>query len=1269
MTHNLKCLSLNVNGIRDYHKRKDVFNYLRGKNAQIIMLQETHLKTEEENIVRAMWGYDCILNGDSTNSNGVGIFFNTNFQYKIHKVTRDLEGKYIVLDIEILSKRYSVINLYGPSDRDCPAFFEDVLDKLENMNNESIIVGGDWNVIPDMGLDTHNYRGGNRPRARAKITEMTEIMNLTDVWRDLHPNDRKFTWRRFNSAQRGRLDYFIISKDLIQNNACAAIEPGYRTDHSIITLEINLSNTNQRTRTHWKFNNSLLRDDKYIEEIKRMIHNVKAQYCALVYNIDRLDSIDSERLELQINDALFFDTLLMEIRGKTIAYSSFKKKETGKIEKRLISEIDELEKRPNIDDTFELLESKKEELQNLRKNKIDGMILRSKTKWSIEGERNSKYFCNLEKRHYTDKSFSTLERNDGEITNDPKVIKEEVLNFYETLYRSREQSIVGADPMANLEGPSLTQSDRDKTEGLITLEEAGKALKKMKNGKSPGLDGYTTEFFKFFWRDIGTFLVRSINYGFHKGEMSVTQRRGVITCIPKENKPKRLIKNWRPITLLNTSYKIASACIAERIKSILPKIIGEEQKGFLTGRYIGENIRMLYDVLSYTEKNNLPGMVMLIDFEKAFDSISWSFIRRTLDFFEFGPDIMRWIEIFYKDITACVAVNGSYTKWFQIQRGVRQGDPLSPYLYLISAEILSLLIKKNKDIKGITLKDNVEALLSQFADDTSLFLDGSQRCFDACIRCLEDFTKISGLKMNFEKTQIVWIGSQKNSNIRYMRDKNFIWNPGIFRMLGITFSVDINRIVPLNFDNKLKEIDALLKIWSRRHLTPFGKITVIKSMALAKIVHLFINLPDPGKSFLNQLKKLFFNFLWDGKRGKINRDTICAEYHEGGLKMTNVDAFLAAMKVKWLYRLVESKDDSFIKKSVKLMNERLVDLSNIGGEFSYKLMNDLLDKNLFWFDVIKHYRRAYSLCKADTADDFLSECIQFNTHVKKGNKYFNLESWLPQGIRKIGDLLDDNGNYFTFEQFKLYYPGLRTDRKEYAQVLNSIKDYQNSRNIVLNENSKRGQFPKFWQIILSKDKKAIYNLINQKPKKHTSLAKWENVLNDNIQWTKIFTKATKTTSDPKLKWFQIRTLYRMIPTNRYLHLRKIKDSPNCTFGCNEEETIVHLFYNCRKVYQFWNEVLHWVKNNCTNCDTLSLSEQLIILGAKKNVMTDKVIDLLVITGKWHIYKCKLQDSEPRFEIFKKQFQERYIIEKSRYISRSASETFKDLWIPYRNLLI
>ena len=104
------------------------------------------------------------------------------------------------------------------------------------------------------------------------------------------------------------------------------------------------------------------------------------------------------------------------------------------------------------------------------------------------------------------------------------------------------------------------------------------------------------------------FLVRSINEGFQKGQMSVTQRHGIITCIPKEGKEKQYINNWRPITLLNTAYKIASACIANRLKSVLPGIINECQKGFLPGRYIGENIRLLYDVLVHTENNNIPGL-------------------------------------------------------------------------------------------------------------------------------------------------------------------------------------------------------------------------------------------------------------------------------------------------------------------------------------------------------------------------------------------------------------------------------------------------------------------------------------------------------------------------------------------------------------------------------------------------------------------------------------------------------------------------------------
>ena len=122
----------------------------------------------------------------------------------------------------------------------------------------------------------------------------------------------------------------------------------------------------------------------------------------------------------------------------------------------------------------------------------------------------------------------------------------------------------------------------------------------MKNNKSPGSDGFTTEFYKFFWRDLGVFLVRSLNYGFSIGNLSVTQKQGVISILPKSDKAREYLKNWRPVSLLNVSYKIVSSCIANRIKQVLGYLIHDNQKGFLQERFIGENTCVIYDVIHST---------------------------------------------------------------------------------------------------------------------------------------------------------------------------------------------------------------------------------------------------------------------------------------------------------------------------------------------------------------------------------------------------------------------------------------------------------------------------------------------------------------------------------------------------------------------------------------------------------------------------------------------------------------------------------------------
>ena len=758
-----------------------------------------------------------------------------------------------------------------------------------------MVLGGDFNLVQNIQKDK---KGGNNTthfKSLEEIEKFKENMNLTDIWRDLHPDILRFKWRRNNPEIHCRLDFFLISASLSTDALEADILPGFKTDHSLITWTLG-TRTNPRGPGFWKLNSHFLKDLEYINFIKETINKVSNDY-------KEDESVDA---------ILLWDVMKLQIRASSIKYAKqqkAKQKRTEKtLERKLENNISEIEKRQIRTE----LEIKKQSLEQWINYKTQGSIIRSRTRWYNEGEKNTKYFFELEKRHFNSKAIRNLKIDNNTTLNTDEEILNEARRFYQSLYTSNNsfcQNVPGEDLFFQ-QGNQCTISDdeRNHCEGLLTARECLESLKNMESNKTPGTDGIPVEFYKVFWNDIKPFLLSSLNASHAKGLLSISQRRGLLTLIPKKDKSLCYIKNWRPISLLNCDYKIAAKSIANRIKRTLPSVINSDQTGFLKNRFIGENIMLLNSILSYSDIEKIPGLLLFIDFEKAFDTLEWSFIEKTLKYYNFGDSIILWIKLFYTDISSSIQNNGWSSDFFKLSRGVRQGCPLSPYLFILCAEILGAAVRRDTLIRGITISDN-ECKISQYADDTTLILDGTRSSIERSFELLNVFAKLSGLKVNYEKTEALWIGSFKNRTDKLVINQNIKWSFRKVKSLGVWFSINREEAVLLNYQEKKEKISKILSCWQLRRLTLLGKVTVIKSLAASQLVYIMSSLPS-SQSYLKEIHQLLYNFLWDGKGDKVKRSVMLNEYKDGGLKMLDIRSSNYALKSKWVKKYLDDNNQA-----------------------------------------------------------------------------------------------------------------------------------------------------------------------------------------------------------------------------------------------------------------------------------------------------------------------------------------------------------------------
>ena len=300
--------------------------------------------------------------------------------------------------------------------------------------------------------------------------------------------------------------------------------------------------------------------------------------------------------------------------------------------------------------------------------------------------------------------------------------------------------------------------------------------------------------------------------------------------IPKPGKDPLKIENWRPITLINNDAKLLALIFSQRLKPCLDTIIDDCQSGFMKGRHISNNIRLILDLIDYNELLSDNSFILFVDFYKAFDTVGHSFLFNTLDFFGFGDYFKRAVQTLYEGCNSSVKLPYGTTPRFNIERGIKQGDPIAPFLFLLIMQTMALYIKKY-NFRGIKL-DGEELKCCQLADDTTIFLQNEGE-MEKVLQCLNVFSQVSGLRINIKKCDLFPL-KDKPADLTEICE---IPVKDVVSYLGIKICKNQEERAKLNFIPLLERMGKKFDSWLGRDLSLYGRVLLSKSEGLSRLIY------------------------------------------------------------------------------------------------------------------------------------------------------------------------------------------------------------------------------------------------------------------------------------------------------------------------------------------------------------------------------------------------------------------------------------------------
>ena len=316
-------------------------------------------------------------------------------------------------------------------------------------------------------------------------------------------------------------------------------------------------------------------------------------------------------------------------------------------------------------------------------------MIRSKSNWIENGKKPSKLFFALEKMRSRNKSIQKLlvqhPHAQDQLLETNKVILQELKIFYSNLFNEHEVDTT-SDFLNDLKLPQISPEDKLILEAPLSLDEIDIAVRQLVCDKCPGPDGLSINFMRKFWPQIKHTLHSMYLRAINDGEFATDTRTGVISLMEKLHKNPLNLTNWRQLSMLNSDYKVYAKAVANQLQLVLPRLINRDQVGFMKGRQIAQNLTELLTVIDYCSKNNSEAIITSVDFEKAFDVVSWKAMTKVMQAFGFGPKFIEMVMLCYKNFEVTIGNNGHFTEPIKIRRGNKQGCPLSALNFLLMVE-------------------------------------------------------------------------------------------------------------------------------------------------------------------------------------------------------------------------------------------------------------------------------------------------------------------------------------------------------------------------------------------------------------------------------------------------------------------------------------------------------------------------------------------------------------------------------------------------------